>query len=68
MPKSCAGPTWMCCVPERRAARWRWRLKPTVAGVLLFGKPVALRRSFPMTRVDCPRARTAAMGATPSAV
>ncbi len=27
-------------------------LKPTVAGVLLFGKPVALRRLFPMMRID----------------
>jgi ATP-dependent DNA helicase RecG len=26
--------------------------QPTVAGLILFGKPVALRRSFPMTRVD----------------
>lgn len=26
--------------------------KPTVAGVILFGKPSALRRCFPMTRVD----------------
>jgi len=34
----------------RRDAAGSW--KPTVAGVLLFGKPMALRRSFPMTRVD----------------
>ncbi|MFG0261343.1 MAG: ATP-binding protein, partial [Novipirellula sp. JB048] len=27
-------------------------LKPTIAGVLLFGKPIALRRLFPMMRVD----------------
>lgn len=27
-------------------------LTPTVAGILLFGKPQALRRVFPMTRVD----------------
>lgn len=27
-------------------------LRPTVAGVLLFGKPIALRRLFPMMRVD----------------
>ena len=26
--------------------------QPTVAGLILFGKPVALRRTFPMTRVD----------------
>lgn len=26
--------------------------KPTVAGLILFGKPAALRRCFPMTRVD----------------
>jgi ATP-dependent DNA helicase RecG len=26
--------------------------QPTVAGLILFGKPAALRRSFPMTRVD----------------
>ncbi len=27
-------------------------LKPTIAGILLFGKPIALRRLFPMMRVD----------------
>ncbi len=27
-------------------------LKPTVAGLLLFGTPMALRRCFPMTRID----------------
>lgn len=34
----------------RRNAQNQWR--PTVAGLLLFGKPVALRRCLPMTRVD----------------
>ena len=34
----------------RRNAQGAWQ--PTVAGVMLFGKPVTLRRCFPMTRVD----------------
>jgi ATP-dependent DNA helicase RecG len=34
----------------RRDAQGAW--KPTVAGVILFGKPSTLRRCFPMTRVD----------------
>ncbi|HET6718685.1 MAG TPA: ATP-binding protein [Rhodocyclaceae bacterium] len=34
----------------RRDQKGEW--KPTVAGVMLFGKPTALRRCFPMTRVD----------------
>ncbi|MEW5967144.1 MAG: ATP-binding protein [Pseudomonadota bacterium] len=34
----------------RRDAGNQW--KPTVAGLILFGKPAALRRCFPMTRVD----------------
>jgi ATP-dependent DNA helicase RecG len=34
----------------RRDPKGEW--KPTVAGLILFGKGAALRRSFPMTRVD----------------
>src|SRR5690606_6933262 len=34
----------------RRDSRGQWQ--PTVAGLILFGKPAALRRCFPMTRVD----------------
>lgn len=34
----------------RRNSQGQWQ--PTVAGLILFGKPSALRRCFPMTRVD----------------
>ena len=34
----------------RRDQKGEW--KPTVAGLILFGKPSPLRRCFPMTRVD----------------
>lgn len=34
----------------RRDQKGEW--KPTVAGLILFGKPSVLRRCFPMTRVD----------------
>jgi ATP-dependent DNA helicase RecG len=36
------------CIHTDAAGNWR----PTVAGLMLFGKPQALRRCFPMTRVD----------------
>ncbi|MCQ1550172.1 MAG: putative DNA binding domain-containing protein [Candidatus Accumulibacter phosphatis] len=36
------------CVRLNADGKWQ----PTVTGLVLFGKPVALRRIFPMTRVD----------------
>ena len=36
------------CIGKDAQGAWR----PTVAGLMLFGKPQALRRCFPMTRVD----------------
>jgi ATP-dependent DNA helicase RecG len=36
------------CIRRNPQAVWQ----PTVAGLMLFGKPVALRRCFPMMRVD----------------
>lgn len=36
------------CIRRNQQAVWQ----PTVAGLMLFGKPVALRRCFPMMRVD----------------
>jgi len=36
------------CTAQDGQGAWR----PTVAGLMLFGKPQALRRCFPMTRVD----------------
>ena len=36
------------CIRRNSQAMWQ----PTVAGLMLFGKPVALRRCFPMMRVD----------------
>jgi len=36
------------CIGKDDRGAWR----PTVAGLMLFGKPQALRRCFPMTRVD----------------
>jgi ATP-dependent DNA helicase RecG len=36
------------CTSQDANGAWR----PTVAGLMLFGKPQALRRCFPMTRVD----------------
>ena len=36
------------CIRRNLQAVWQ----PTVAGLMLFGKPVALRRCFPMMRVD----------------
>lgn len=36
------------CIAQDGQGAWR----PTVAGLMLFGKPQALRRCFPMTRVD----------------
>ncbi|MDP2880445.1 MAG: ATP-binding protein [Azonexus sp.] len=36
------------CIRRNQKDEWQ----PTVAGLILFGKPSALRRCFPMTRVD----------------
>ena len=36
------------CIAKDSGGTWR----PTVAGLVLFGQPQALRRCFPMTRVD----------------
>jgi ATP-dependent DNA helicase RecG len=36
------------CIRRNQQGEW----KPTVAGLILFGSPLALRRCFPMTRVD----------------
>ena len=36
------------CIRRNPQSAWQ----PTVAGLMLFGKPVALRRCFPMMRVD----------------
>ena len=36
------------CLRRNKQGRWQ----PTVAGMILFGKPTGLRRCFPMTRVD----------------
>jgi ATP-dependent DNA helicase RecG len=47
----------------RRNPQGAWQ--PTVAGVMLFGKPVTLRRCFPMTRVDYIRVPGPRMGARP---
>lgn len=38
----------LSCIRRNPQGQWQ----PTVAGLILFGKPVALRRCFPMTRVD----------------
>lgn len=38
----------ICAIRRDNHGQWR----PTVAGLILFGKPTALRRCFPMTRVD----------------
>lgn len=39
-----------CITQDAQTSLAVWR--PTVAGLMLFGKPQALRRCFPMTRVD----------------
>ena len=39
-----------CIAEDKQASPAVWR--PTAAGLLLFGTPQALRRCFPMTRVD----------------